>query len=214
MNGERGPEAKLGLREVERAADEGEDEERDGIEDEDGTHGDGGGFFAGVGDGGERGNGAATADGGSRGDEEALGFADVQEVREACADEHGEGDAERGVEESGAADADDLAEVHAESETDDGGLEKEFREAARFEVISMLDRQAVGEAGGESQGRGENAGGGEDDPQEEEILRHCLRMTGWGEVGQTDFRMGDKQNLSELGVGSRVSARRVELRRG
>ena len=118
VDGESGPEAELGLGEMQGVADDGKDEERDRVEDEDGAHGDGHGFFAGIGDRGESGDGAATADGGSGGDEEARGFGNAEQEGEADAEEHGEGNAEGGVDEAGAADADDLAEVHAEAEAD------------------------------------------------------------------------------------------------
>ena len=68
MDGERRPEPKLGLGQVQNRSDSGKCEQSDRIEQEHGSERNGDLFFAGVRDWRDRGNGAATADGCGRRD--------------------------------------------------------------------------------------------------------------------------------------------------
>ena len=70
MNRERRPQAELCLRQVQRRPDGGKRKQGNRVEHKDGAQRDGNLFFAGVGDGRDRGDGAAAADRRSRGDEE------------------------------------------------------------------------------------------------------------------------------------------------
>lgn len=62
--------------------------------------------------------------------------------------------------------------IHAEAESNDRSLEKEFREVFAFEMERVSESEAVNEAAEERQGRGDQAAGREDEPDEEEVLAH------------------------------------------
>ena len=88
------------------------------------------------------------------------------------------------------------AEIHAEAETNDRGLEQEFGEAAGIEVVSVGDGEIRRRGRAASARGGERIpAGGQDNADEEQVLRHGLRMTGMSVAGKTEFRMGDKKNL-------------------
>ena len=63
MNGERRPKAKLRLRHMQRCPDCGEGEQGNRVQHKNSSERDGNLFLARIGDGGNRGNGAAAADG-------------------------------------------------------------------------------------------------------------------------------------------------------
>ena len=132
VNGESRPEPELRLGHVQGVSDEWKQEEGNRVEDEDGAQGDSHLFFAGIGNGTDGGDGAATANGGAGADEEGGLFSDLQQIAEAQAEQHRDSDAGGGVDEAGASGVENLMEVHAEAEGNDGSLQEKFREALAF----------------------------------------------------------------------------------
>ena len=126
MNGERRPEAKLGLRHVQHPSNDRECEQGNRVQHKDGSERDGNLFLAGAGDGGNRGNGAAAADGRAGRDEKRDSLPDAQKSTQPPAQEQGKADAGRGIDESGAARLHHLLQIHAEPEADHGSLQKQF----------------------------------------------------------------------------------------
>src|ERR1700747_2997696 len=96
----------------------------------------------------------------------------MDEISEAESEQHDDGDADRGVEKAGASGVNDFVEIHAEAESDDGGLQEEFRQALALDVKRMGQGETVYEACEKSERRRNEAAGGEDDPQKEEALAH------------------------------------------
>jgi hypothetical protein len=168
MNGERGPEAELFLRQMERGADGGEEQKRDGIQNENGAHRDGDFFVAGLDDRGDGGYGAASTDGGTGGDQKCGGFFDAEEAAEEQTENHGEGDAERGVDESAAAGFQDFVKIHAKAEGHHRSFEQEFGEFATIALVGMSEGEAEGQAENESDRRRKKSGGGADQADEKE----------------------------------------------
>jgi hypothetical protein len=169
VDGEGGPEAELLLGEVEVVSECGEEEEGDGVEDEDRAEGDGHGFFAGIEDRAEGGDGAAAADGSSGADEGGRDALDAEEAAEEEAEGECKGDADGGVEESGASGGEDLGEVHGEAEEDDGGLEEEVGELMGFRGEGVESEECKDESEGESERWGYESAGGEDDADKKEV---------------------------------------------
>ena len=139
MNGERGPEAELLLREVERPTDGRKEEQRDRIQDEHGAHGNGDFFVAGLHDGSHGGDGAAAADGGAGGDQKCGGFFYFKKPAEQQADEQGKGDATGGVKETTATGVEHFVQIHSKTERDDRGFQQEFSEFSAVGGVRVSD---------------------------------------------------------------------------
>lgn len=88
--------------------------------------------------------------------------------------------------------------IHAESEANDGGLEQEFREAFAFSVKGMRDAKPVDQATEQSEGRGDESAGGENDSDEKDALAHGTSVQAGGEPVQAAISIGDKFFLSTL----------------
>ena len=97
----------------------------------------------------------------------------MDQISEAESEQHDCGDADGGVEKAGASGVNDFVEIHAKAESDDGGLQQEFRQALALDVKRMGERETVHQAREKSERRRDEAAGGEDDPQEEEALTHA-----------------------------------------
>ena len=123
MNGERRPQAKLGLRHVQQSSDERKGQQGDRVENENCAQRDRNLFFAGIGNGRDGGDGAAAADGGACTDQERSSATHFEKLAQSPSQRQGKGDADCRVDKSGAADADHLMEIHAEAKADDGGLQ-------------------------------------------------------------------------------------------
>lgn len=96
----------------------------------------------------------------------------MDEISEAESEQHDGGDADRGVEKAGASGVNDFVEIHAEAESDDGGLQQEFRQALALDVKRMGQGETVYEACEKSERRRKETAGGENDPQKEEAFAH------------------------------------------
>src|ERR1700739_3386516 len=96
----------------------------------------------------------------------------MDQISEAESEQHDSGDADRGVEKAGASGVNDFVEIHAEAESDDGGLQQEFRQALALDVKRMGERETVHKAREKSERRRDEAAGCEDDPHEEKLFAH------------------------------------------
>ncbi len=126
VDGEAGPGAIGVIAEMERVADEREDEERDGAQGEDRGDGEGGVFVFGV-DSALRGNdGADAADGGADGEERSEFGAKAEETAEKGHEDERAGNFDEDEEEADAAKFGEIAEKEAGAEQYDSGFQPEF----------------------------------------------------------------------------------------
>ena len=85
----------------------------------------------------------------------------------------------------------DFVQVHAKAEGDDGGLQQELRQAFAFNVKGMGDGESVNQAAQKREGRRDQASGGEDQCQEEDVLAHGSSLQRGGSGVQAVVLMGD-----------------------
>ncbi len=102
-----------------------------------------------------------------------------EEIAESKAEEQREGDAERGVNEAGAARLDDLVEIHAETECDNGGLEQVLGQVVRVRGIGVDAVEPRSDAENERESRGKHTAGCENECEEEKSFCHEFRMALW-----------------------------------
>ena len=124
VNGERGPESELRLREMQRISDRRENQERNGIQNKNRPERDRHLFFICLDDRANGGDGAAAANRRARRDQERSIAADLQEFGKRLARQERERNPQRGVNEPAAARFQDFEKVHAEAESYNGDLQK------------------------------------------------------------------------------------------
>src|SRR5580704_1760236 len=142
VNRERGPQAELRLREMQCASDRGKNQQRHGVQNENGAERDGHFFFIGLQYGSHRSDGAAAANRRARRDQKRGIAADPQEFSERESQQQREGDSDRGVKKTAAPRFQDFVQVHAEPKSHDGALQKCAGDSPALVDIRMRKTEA------------------------------------------------------------------------
>src|ERR1700683_1459240 len=170
MDGQGRPQSKLRVRQMQEPAERRKDQERDGIQNKDGSERNRHLFIAGLDNGSDSGNGAASADSGACGDQDRCGFVHAQQAAEQKPENQRKGDTGGGIEEAATADAQHFVQVHAKAQANDGGLQQESGKVAAIGLVRMDETQSVEQTERESQRRRNNAAGAQNEPNEKESL--------------------------------------------
>lgn len=181
MDGDAGPGAELRVGEMKRVPDDGEEVERAGVQEEDGGGGDGHVAGGGTDGGADGGDGGPAADRGARAEEDREFLAGFEELPEEEPEGEGAEDGGRGEEEALGGGGEELAEVHAQAQRDDAGLDEEAGEflSVGLEGGEVEEREDDAEREGE-RGREPGRGAGEDAEEEDDASEAMVRRGGCG----------------------------------
>src|SRR5260370_12100322 len=147
-------------------------------------------FFVGFQNRADGGDGAAAANRGAGRNQKGRISAHSQKFAERQPRQQRERNSQRGVDESAAARFQDFVQIHSETQSDDGALQKRARDAAAFADVGMLKAEAKENSNGESDGRRKQSG-----------KRKCEREN------KNYFREGGHRPGKEYQAGHRESQR-------
>src|ERR1700674_167360 len=152
---------------MKRVSDRRKNQQRDGIQNKNRAKRYGHLFFIGLKNGADRSDGAAAANGRARSNQEPRIPAHLQEFAERQAHQKRKGNTQRGVEKSAAAGLQDFVEIHPESQSDDGTLQKSAGDSPAFVDVGMGKAEPEDETQGERNGWRENPREGQGEKEKE-----------------------------------------------
>lgn len=115
----------------------------------------------------------------------------MKQVAEPKTQQHDTGDADGGVKETRAPRLQDLMQVHAKTESDDGSLQQEFRQPFAFTLKGVHGGKSKDKATQQREGRRDQAGRSQNQRQKEDALAHGSSLRDRASGVQAVVLMGD-----------------------